>query len=77
MIEHDEATCAVITRMPTTGQITNLFYADRPVEEIKKLWDDTDCVTIVDIKDFDKQCADEACPTCGDWCQLGHCSDCR
>lgn len=42
----------IITRMPSTGSITNVTHSTDPVEEVCERWADVDCVEVVTDKEF-------------------------
>ena len=64
----------IITRMPSTGSVTNIDSSDRPLADVRKTWADVDCVSVISDEEFD---ALPRCDTCGEWVELRRCADCR
>lgn len=64
----------IITRMPSTGSVTNIATSPEPVEEVRVRWADTDCVTVESDEAFASR---PDCPTCGQKKIFRACADCR
>lgn len=48
--------CYIVTRMPTTGTISNVTESDDPIDEVRSRWADTDCVTVTEQSPFCEHC---------------------
>ncbi len=64
----------LITRMPSTGSITNIAHDPRPVADVQATWADTDCVTVYSDEEY---AALPTCETCGNLRAECRCNDCR
>lgn len=64
----------IVTRMPSTGSVTNLTTTDRPIEIVREEWADADCVTLYTAEELSYL---PHCETCGCWKDLGMCANCR
>lgn len=64
----------LITRMPSTGGITNVASDPRPVEDVRRTWADTPSVTVYSDEEF---AALPTCDTCTNLREERRCDDCR
>ncbi len=64
----------IVTRMPSTGAVTNVTESPGPVEVVRAAWADVECVKVYSDAEY---AALPKCPTCGEWTALGRCADCR
>lgn len=65
----------LITRMPSTGNVTNVTRVeDDDVEAVRRRWADTESVQVLSDTEF---AALPRCPSCGEWIGFRRCADCR
>lgn len=69
-----DSMAVVITRMPSTGEITNVSTDSRSLQEVKKTWSNVDYVEVMQEDEFESL---PKCPTCGQWVGFKQCNDCR
>ncbi len=65
----------VITRMPSTGAVTNVSYDDSSIEAVRCLWEDNQEVQVLTDEEYRNL---PRCPTCGTtWIALRTCNECK
>lgn len=74
LAETSNTQSVIVTRMPTTGKITNVQYSGRSVDQVRQAWSDMPYVEIYSVAKYQ---ALPRCPTCRNWTAFGYCDDCR
>jgi hypothetical protein len=64
----------LVTRMPSTGEITNVKYVGGPIKEVEARWADTPSVSVYSR---DEWLSRPICRSCGRVAELRLCADCR
>ncbi len=64
----------IITRMPSTGNITNISHSDRTPADLRTIWADTPAVSVYSDEQYARL---PTCETCEGLAEEGRCADCR